>query len=1172
MNASEGRIIISMEMGKKKLKERLTELNGSRNTNDLRDKLRSLKIWRVSFLEKKEEDEVPGNGWCGYVAMNQIINNDDYASKMDDDMEIGKLRETVNQFFKVGHGGMVSKWKGKITSRMTTRETLLSVGDTLSNWKGRLSSKLERARWMNSKNLYGTCGKWKYSQWGEDKDDIRYCELRDSPMSMGSVTNHAEWRWIMRNNMLIGRDNHYYVRRGSMESEYEVAFGRALDQATNDISDVLWPNGEPGEQDQDEGNDGSNEAEDGDEVIIVGKQRRGKSRQVKDLRNAEGSKLVGDNVKIPSPLGEQGFKDLNENGEKLEYDKDTIPTEKRKLGKLKIIFWNSNGWDTDRCDKIAELAKEEDADVVCIQDSRMDPHREQHLKGYMNVMEKVTGKKWRGRMVCRPGKRLGCMVGGSLLLTSHNCVDVRRVGILNYGVADKIDMKWMNEQVTIIPTYRPCRNKAVGSLRSAMGNESDNFEERYWDSIGRCLSGQRIIWGGDFNLCRNDLIKKITGMDMELLELEEDAYTYIAEVGGEEKGRVIDHALVKGCKAKSTVTENGSFVRDHIPLVVTVDIMGMGKKEGKRKKEFYPTMIRAGDEGAKKKLEKAMKKHLSGELNDWSMDEIISWTVSKSKEIAKGRNRKDNPNGWSPLTRIMRLRAKLVGAVHKRLEKGKDIGVCYKLFKEVKNDIMKMELSEEEKEWLQENGIEIDLPDWQEFKRWSDTAETAKEVKHLNKMTSSKLRRELRLKHDEWIRKIQEEADKGSIGRVLKRIIGEEKDFTLDVLYGKLENITDAEEIARIITKFFEEWFSMTEEGEQNDDELSRFSELNDRNSFLAMTGRLGIKEEAANSIFEGLKDKEIPEEGRTEGEALSKYTPTLDEFKSYIKALNPRSAGGPSGLTYLLVQYWPENVKERIYNAIREAWDKKSVIKGWGRRLLKTIPKIKDAGLSDLRPLMLIEVMRKIWAGLVMNKIAKFWEKWGLVDKSQHAYLRGKGTHTVLPQLLNCLEGARDFATSLFISSWDMRRAFDSVGRRFLLWCLVRLKVPRELASYMISMDDEGEVFVKCPHNMEIAERGIAALDKEGMSFKTKKGVGQGDTPSPLFWVAVLDTLLTALRKNQVNSKYRTLTVKPTRQMTWPLRMIYRVWRRKPKHYKKKLTWYQHGASARVSKSQRTK
>jgi hypothetical protein len=334
----------------------------------------------------------------------------------------------------------------------------------------------------------------------------------------------------------------------------------------------------------------------------------------------------------------------------------------------------------------------------------MDPHREQHLKGYMNIMEKSTGKKWKGKMVCRPGRRSGCMVGGSLLMTSHNCVDVRRVGILNYGVADKIDMRWRNEQITIIPTYRPCTNNAAGSLRTAMGNESGDFEERYWDSIRRCLKGKRIVWGGDFNLNRNDLMERIIGMDMELLELEEGAYTYIADVGGEGRGRVIDHALVRGCNAESVVTEDGSFVRDHIPLVVAVEIMGEIKKEGKRRKETYPPMIRAGDEGAKKKLEKAMKKHLSGDLNDWSMDEIINWTVNKSKEIARGRNRKDNPNGWSPLTRVMRLRAKLVGSVHKRLEKGRDIGVCYKLFKEVKNDTIRMELSEEEKEWLHQHG------------------------------------------------------------------------------------------------------------------------------------------------------------------------------------------------------------------------------------------------------------------------------------------------------------------------------------------------------------------------------------------------------------------------------------------------------------------------------------
>jgi hypothetical protein len=148
------------------------------------------------------------------------------------------------------------------------------------------------------------------------------------------------------------------------------------------------------------------------------------------------------------------------------------------------------------------------------------------------------------------------------------------------------------------------------------------------------------------------------------------------------------------------------------------------------------------------------------------------------------------------------------------------------------------------------------------------------------------------------------------------------------------------------------------------------------------------------------------------------------------------------------------------------------------------------------------------------MMKIGDFWRKWGLVDEAQHAYLRGKGTHTVLPQLLNCLEGARDFKTSLFVSSFDMSKAFDSADRNFVIACLVRMHVPEGLAEQMIGLDENEKIFVKCPRNLEIAERGVEALDQEGYKFKAMKGVGQGDKPSPLYWVAVMDTLLSALRK----------------------------------------------------------
>ena len=53
------------------------------------------------------------------------------------------------------------------------------------------------------------------------------------------------------------------------------------------------------------------------------------------------------------------------------------------------------------------------------------------------------------------------------------------------------------------------------------------------------------------------------------------------------------------------------------------------------------------------------------------------------------------------------------------------------------------------------------------------------------------------------------------------------------------------------------------------------------------------------------------------------------------------------------------------------------------GSEISANHPKIKDASLIDLRPLMLVEVMRKIWVGLIMKKKVIFWEKYELIDKS---------------------------------------------------------------------------------------------------------------------------------------------------------------------------------------------
>ncbi len=51
------------------------------------------------------------------------------------------------------------------------------------------------------------------------------------------------------------------------------------------------------------------------------------------------------------------------------------------------------------------------------------------------------------------------------------------------------------------------------------------------------------------------------------------------------------------------------------------------------------------------------------------------------------------------------------------------------------------------------------------------------------------------------------------------------------------------------------------------------------------------------------MADKPLPLEARAQAEMLNDYIPSLADFNGYIKNLDPKSAGGPSDLTYLLVQ-----------------------------------------------------------------------------------------------------------------------------------------------------------------------------------------------------------------------------------------------------------------------------
>ena len=84
--------------------------------------------------------------------------------------------------------------------------------------------------------------------------------------------------------------------------------------------------------------------------------------------------------------------------------------------------------------------------------------------------------------------------------------------------------------------------------------------------------------------------------------------------------------------------------------------------------------------------------------------------------------------------------------------------------------------------------------------------------------------------------------------------------------------------------------------------------------------------------------------------------------------------------------------MKIKVYEELKDYYERKKIPKGWGNALLAPIPKVPDPALKDLRPLMLYEVLRKIWVGTIMEKVREYWMKWGLINEGQHGFMRGKG------------------------------------------------------------------------------------------------------------------------------------------------------------------------------------
>lgn len=163
---------------------------------------------------------------------------------------------------------------------------------------------------------------------------------------------------------------------------------------------------------------------------------------------------------------------------------------------------------------------------------------------------------------------------------------------------------------------------------------------------------------------------------------------------------------------------------------------------------------------------------------------------------------------------------------------------------------------------------------------------------------------------------------------------------------------------------------------------------------------------------------------------------------------------------------------------------------------------------VSGMRPITLLPELGKLTARLLARRItAVLHTKPQILCEAQRAYLMDGSSKQCITALLDTIEDYQerrptDAALELIVTSYDIRKAFDSVQHFSIRASCERLNLPQGFITYILSTLDGAESRVKCAD-------GLTA------SFPILSSVRQGDPLAALVFIFVMDALHVGLHKH---------------------------------------------------------
>ncbi|XP_010490159.1 PREDICTED: uncharacterized protein LOC104767890 [Camelina sativa] len=161
----------------------------------------------------------------------------------------------------------------------------------------------------------------------------------------------------------------------------------------------------------------------------------------------------------------------------------------------------------------------------------------------------------------------------------------------------------------------------------------------------------------------------------------------------------------------------------------------------------------------------------------------------------------------------------------------------------------------------------------------------------------------------------------------------------------------------------------------------------------------------------------------------------TLEEVKHAVFAMNPSKSPGPDGMTgHFYQQNW-DVLGEHLLMMVQGFFHSGSLDRDMNKTNICLIPKkIKAERLTDFRPISLSNVVYKIIAKVMANRLKKVLP--GVVSETQAAFIKGRlitDNILVAHELLHALDSPNKCSEDSLAIKTDISKAFDRVEWSFL-------------------------------------------------------------------------------------------------------------------------------------------